>query len=97
MMTMPHLENCPHSEDSHCLACVKKDWDETQQIIDEMERELALARRALYAALKDTAAMDERMAFAAKVVSAARRFMAQPIPVAMPSEYHTLKRLLEEN
>lgn len=94
-MTMPHLENCQHSNDSHCLACVKKDWEETQQIIDDMERELSLARRARDAALRDAAVMDEKLEFAAKVVSAARRFMAQSIPVAMPSEYHELKKCLE--
>ena len=43
----------------------------------------------------ETLAMDEKLAFAAKVVSAARRFMARSIPVAMPSEYHELKRILE--
>lgn len=27
-MTMPHLENCHHSETGWCLDCVKKQWDE---------------------------------------------------------------------
>lgn len=26
-MTMPHLMNCPHSEDGWCLDCVKELWD----------------------------------------------------------------------
>lgn len=27
-MTMPHLQNCDHSEEGWCLDCVKKLWDE---------------------------------------------------------------------
>lgn len=30
-MTMPHLMNCPHSEDGWCLDCVKVLWDEKEQ------------------------------------------------------------------
>ena len=27
-MTMPHLVNCPHSEDGWCLNCVKELWEQ---------------------------------------------------------------------
>lgn len=27
-MTMPHLMNCAHSENGHCLDCVQAAWDE---------------------------------------------------------------------
>lgn len=37
-MTMPHLMNCPHSEDGWCLDCVKELWDEGKTI--ELSRQL---------------------------------------------------------
>ena len=37
-MTMPHLMNCPHSEDGWCLSCVKELWDEGKTI--ELSRQL---------------------------------------------------------
>ena len=64
------------------------------EIIDRLYLELSQFTTATTARER---LMESQLEFAAKVVSAARRFMAQPIPVAMPSEYHTLKRLLEEN
>lgn len=37
-MTMPHLMNCPHSEDGWCLSCVKEFWEEGKTI--ELGRQL---------------------------------------------------------
>lgn len=34
-MTMPHLMNCPHSEDGWCLDCVKEMHDSYEEIIAE--------------------------------------------------------------
>jgi hypothetical protein len=31
-MTMPHLMNCPHSDDSWCLTCVRTEWLYTMEI-----------------------------------------------------------------
>jgi hypothetical protein len=31
-MTMPHLMNCPHSEDGWCLSCVKKQVDAAEKL-----------------------------------------------------------------
>ena len=42
-MTMPHLENCSHSGDGWCLACVSK----LNARHDELRDALRLARRRL--------------------------------------------------
>lgn len=31
-MTMPHLMNCAHSEDGWCLECVRKQWEELDNL-----------------------------------------------------------------
>jgi len=31
-MTMPHLMNCPHSEDGWCLRCVEELYEEKQRL-----------------------------------------------------------------
>jgi len=31
---MPHLMNCPHSEEGWCLACVKEQWEELDKLKD---------------------------------------------------------------
>lgn len=35
---MPHLMNCPHSNDSRCLDCVKAEWERTQAEIDRLNQ-----------------------------------------------------------
>jgi len=40
-MTMPHLMNCPHSEEGWCLSCVKELWDEGKTI--ELSRQLRVS------------------------------------------------------
>lgn len=45
-MTMPHLENCQHSDDGWCLACVEKQWHELnawQQRVDEWGKSFKVA------------------------------------------------------
>jgi len=37
-MTMPHLINCPHSDDSWCLTCVKELYEETERMNDEIRK-----------------------------------------------------------
>ncbi len=37
-MTMPHLMNCPHSEEGWCLSCVKELWEQGATI--ELGRQL---------------------------------------------------------
>lgn len=52
-MTMPHLENCHHSETGWCLDCVKKQWDELDyaEIVNaKVNRENELLRSALRSA-----------------------------------------------
>lgn len=39
-MTMPHLMNCPHSEDGWCLDCVKELWEDGTTI--ELSRQLSV-------------------------------------------------------
>jgi hypothetical protein len=49
-MTMPHLENCNHSEEGWCLDCVKKQSDELDyaEIVNaKVNRENELLRQAL--------------------------------------------------
>jgi hypothetical protein len=29
---MPHLMNCPHSEDGWCLDCVREQWEELDKL-----------------------------------------------------------------
>lgn len=41
-MTMPHLMNCPHSEEHICLDCSKDNWDFQQSQIDRLENQLKL-------------------------------------------------------
>ena len=36
-MTMPHLMNCGHSDDSWCLECVREEWERNQKIINAHE------------------------------------------------------------
>ncbi len=36
-MTMPHLMNCSHSDDSWCLDCVKQLYDEDQAKIKRLQ------------------------------------------------------------
>ena len=40
-MTMPHLMNCPHSEDGWCLSCVKELWEEGTTV--ELNRQLSIS------------------------------------------------------
>ena len=40
-MTMPHLMNCPHSEDGWCLNCVKELWEEGTTV--ELNRQLVVS------------------------------------------------------
>jgi hypothetical protein len=52
-MTMPHLENCLHSETGWCLDCVKRQWDELDyaEIVNaKVNRENELLRNALRSA-----------------------------------------------
>lgn len=37
-MTMPHLMNCPHMGDAHCLDCVKRDWEAKDAEIERLKR-----------------------------------------------------------
>lgn len=48
-MTMPHLMNCPHSED-WCLSCVKEMHDEYERLLDELRSDYADAMTICYAA-----------------------------------------------
>jgi hypothetical protein len=41
-MTMPHLMNCQHRDDSWCLDCVKAEWERTNA---EIERLNAIVER----------------------------------------------------
>lgn len=41
-MTMPHLMNCGHSDDGHCLDCVKADWERHADELTAMRRQVAL-------------------------------------------------------
>jgi len=36
-MTMPHLMNCPHSDDSWCIDCVKAEWELRQEEIERLQ------------------------------------------------------------
>lgn len=38
-MTMPHLMNCLHRDDSWCLDCVKAEWERTQAEIEQLTHE----------------------------------------------------------
>jgi hypothetical protein len=49
-MTIPYLMNCPHSDDSWCLECVK-------ELGEKSERDTALLRQALEA-LREARAVD---------------------------------------
>lgn len=40
-MTMPHLENCAHSDDGWCLNCVKQLHDEGEERADTLEKLLS--------------------------------------------------------
>lgn len=49
-MTMPHLMNCPHSDEGWCLACVKEMGDRlivAFKDIDQLKRELWCANHEI--------------------------------------------------
>ena len=46
-MTMPHLMNCPHRGNSHCLDCVKRAWEESDQRIRDLEAALEAEKKKL--------------------------------------------------
>lgn len=51
-MTMPHLMNCPHRGNSHCLDCVKRAWEESDQRIRDIEAALEAATDAARSSTK---------------------------------------------
>jgi len=49
---MPHLMNCPHRGNSHCLDCVKRAWEESDQRIRDLEAALEAATDAARSSTK---------------------------------------------
>jgi len=50
-MTMPWLSNCEHSGDGWCINCVRKEHDEYEQKIEDLQKEIKHLRDALFEAL----------------------------------------------
>jgi hypothetical protein len=48
-MTMPHLMNCPHSDDGWCIDCVSKLWRDRSDKSEEVEH-----LKEIVEALKET-------------------------------------------
>lgn len=48
-MTMPHLMNCPHSTEFHCLKCVKEEWERTDSIISNQAEAISVLRETIAA------------------------------------------------
>ena len=47
-MTMPHLTNCPHQADGHCLECVVQDYTLANGKIESLKAELASLNSVRY-------------------------------------------------
>lgn len=47
-MTMPHLMNCPHQADGHCLDCVIQDYTMANGKIENLKAELASLNSVRY-------------------------------------------------
>ena len=52
---MPHLMNCPHKENSHCLDWVKKEWERQETRIEQYRIALADAIRRHMGVVPDSA------------------------------------------
>jgi len=58
-MTMPHLMNCPHRAESHCLDCVKAEWERQEAEKAALKAEAERNQWALNALVALEAAVRE--------------------------------------